>query len=730
MLTFDIFYVLLWYFVSLAIGFAFLPLTFLLFQKLKDNGYIFSKIVGTSVLSYTVFLFGTTRILPFTRPAVILILILGLFINYFSILRRGKKASGIKQLFIKSFKNNYWIYILEEIIFFCAFGFWSLVKTFQPNINGLEKFMDFGFINSILRSDFFPARDIWLTPFTINYYYFGHLTTAVLTKLSAIPSNITFNLMQAFIFALCFTASFSIGLNLYNLFKTEVDKKINNAKLIISGLLTTLLVTLSGNFHIIYSFFKSYPGENPVPPWQLSFLPLSFPNSYWYPNATRFIYHTIHEFPIYSWVVSDLHGHVLDIPYVLLAIALLMTIVVDKKINILKMLFLSFLTAILYMTNAWDGAIYLALSAVFIFYNPLSNSSAKIHKITLFFIKKLFFKPVFYFVLLLFGYFIFTLPFNLFFKPFVSGVGLLCSPAFLTARDKIGPFLFESGHCQKSPVWQLLILYGFFYFWVFSFFVFLLNFIKRKFTKLTKADNFVIILIIFSTILIIVPEFFYVKDIYPAHYRANTMFKLAYQAFILLSICSGYIIVRIFTMVNLSRKHFFSIGYFLISLVLISLVLIYPYLAITSYYNFGEQQELNGTKYLASLYPNDYKAILWLNKNIKGQPVVLEAQGDSYTDYARVSANTGLPTVLGWTVHEWLWRGTYNVPAPRIEDIKLLYEAPNLLTTKKLIGKYNISYVFIGNLEREKYKKLNLEKFNKLGKIIYSSGSTKVYKIN
>ena len=47
----------------------------------------------------------------------------------------------------------------------------------------------------------------------------------------------------------------------------------------------------------------------------------------------------------------------------------------------------------------------------------------------------------------------------------------------------------------------------------------------------------------------------------------------------------------------------------------------------------------------------------WLNDNVNGQPVVLEASGDSYKDYDnRVSAMTGLSTVLGWYVHEWLWR--------------------------------------------------------------------------
>jgi len=67
-----------------------------------------------------------------------------------------------------------------------------------------------------------------------------------------------------------------------------------------------------------------------------------------------------------------------------------------------------------------------------------------------------------------------------------------------------------------------------------------------------------------------------------------------------------------------------------------------------------------------------------------GQPVIVEAQGDSYTDYARISANTGLPTILGWTVHEWLWRGDYSVPAARIDDVRAIYE-DGLQTTINLL---------------------------------------------
>jgi uncharacterized membrane protein len=202
------------------------------------------------------------------------------------------------------------------------------------------------------------------------------------------------------------------------------------------------------------------------------------------------------------------------------------------------------------------------------------------------------------------------------------------------------------------------------------------------------------------------------------------MFKLVFQSFMLLSLASGYIIVRIIS----TSKKIISLLFLPFAAGLVGLVMLYPFQAIPSYYG-TTYQSLNGTNYLKAIYPSDYAAIQWLNKNIKGQPVILEAQGDSYTDYARISVNTGLPTVLGWTVHEWLWRGTYDIPAPRIEEIKTMYESHNIAETKSLLEKYHVEYVFIGSLEREKYLDLYEYKFNVLGKPVYKKGTTTIFKL-
>ncbi|HUD44682.1 MAG TPA: DUF2298 domain-containing protein [Patescibacteria group bacterium] len=758
----DFLSVLQWWALLFVIGLVFISFTSRFFSHFADKGYAFSKMLGISIISYTIFVIGILHIAPFTQLEAWLIVFLWLVINHVR-LKFNPWRLIINTSVIKLLKQNKRIFVFEEILLFLGLFFWSYVRSFAPDIHGLEKYMDFGFVNSILRSSYFPPRDIWFTPFSINYYYFGHLMTAVLTKLSGIPSFITFNLMIATLFALSFTAVFSLGFNLISLLNGQ-QKFIGTIRAIIGGLLSAFLVTLAGNLHILYAFFKPYPNDSPVPLWQLVFNPSGFPNSYWYPNATRFIYHTIHEFPIYSWVVSDLHGHVLDIPFVLTIIALLLSVITRsisniqfpisnkksknkntnsllfKSWNFIKnlkfeignlqkadLLLISFLLAVMYMTNAWDGGIYMLLTGFVVIY--LQFQKGLRFKLVSFLIS--IFTTL---IMVVFLFIIFSLPFSIFFSPgsIAHGIGVLCAPNFLIKIGKIGPFLFEPNTCQKSPWWQLLTLYGFFAFFAVSFMV-----LMQRMKKVHPVDWFIFLLIILSAILIIIPEFIYVKDIYPTYYRANTMFKLVFQAFILLGIVSGYTLMRlagIFREKLREKQTFSTLGltaWLFVAVWLCGLVALYPYLATMSYYgNLQVYHGLDGTKYLQPLYPTDYAAINWINQNIQGQPVILEAQGDSYTDYARISSNTGLPTVLGWTVHEWLWRGSYDVPAPRIAEVQTMYTSTDLIQTKQLLQKYNVQYVFIGDLERQKYPALDVAKFDQLGKVIYKNGKTRIYKLN
>lgn len=125
--------------------------------------------------------------------------------------------------------------------------------------------------------------------------------------------------------------------------------------------------------------------------------------------------------------------------------------------------------------------------------------------------------------------------------------------------------------------------------------------------------------------------------------------------------------------------------------------------------------------------------IKWLKKNVKGAPVVLEANGDSYSGYERVSAMTGLPTVLGWYVHEWLWRDDTADLNEKSADIESIYTSLDEEYVKELLEEYDVSYIFVGSKEREKYgETLNEDVLKSLGEVVFQDEvySTYILKVN
>ena len=434
-------HILVWYLFSLVFSLSFIPLGSFMFGQLKDKGYPFYRIIGIAVVSYLVFSLVSFKVFPFSENTILSIFAIAVILNFFL---RKRQA----QLY-PSFK----IILSYELLFLSALLLWTFVKGHEPSIHSLEKYMDFGFIKSLLKSKFFPPQDMWFAStsknfFSINYYYFGHFVTAFLIKLTSVPPAVAYNVMLSSIFAFGTTLSFSLGYNIYCVL-TKHDKIVSFKDHLLplaAGGLSLLLTNFAGNFHTIYLFTKSYLPENPIPFWKI--LSTYNPQNYWYPNATRFIPFTIHEFPSYSYVVSDLHGHVLDIPFVLLILALFLALILSKNKlkDVVLSLFTAFVLAINYMTNSTDFLVYGSL---------------------LFFILvikyEVFLPVIFSLVSILFGALLLTAPFSLHFKPFASSLGVNCAPQFLLKLQKFGPFLFEMDKCQTSPLWMLFIIWGFFW---------------------------------------------------------------------------------------------------------------------------------------------------------------------------------------------------------------------------------------------------------------------------
>lgn len=739
-----------WYVILLVLGLAFTPITRFIFKRFEfDFGYGFAKAIGILVVSYCAFLFSTLKILPYSIWS--LYLYVGIFaLIGVSVYKRYPLQT--KHNFIPDRMRQAMV-IVTEMLFFLSLFFWAYVRGQEPSIRGLEKFMDFGFINSVLRSTYFPPLDMWLSGtashpkgMAINYYYFGHLTGATLIKITGVIPAIGYNLILASIFALGITQSFSLIGNVISYAFSKRKQVITSGKMIITALFAffgSYLLNLGGNLHTIYVFTNGYPNEKPIPFWTI--LSHFQPEKYWYPNATRFIPYTIHEFPSYSYVVADLHGHVFDIIFVLLTLALVTLFFITtfekryfstvpshsifnlhnipKHIKryfqtpqyILFSIAFGFLCAVHYMTNAFDIGVYVLLISLTLLI--LFNISVELF-LSL--------------GIMLVSIVIFMVPFSAHFIPFVSGIGVNCSPQFLVEMKKLGPFLFERGNCQSSPLWMLGVLWGYFWFnfIILGILVYTESRSKKNIERSNILDLLMIIFFFLGTTLIIIPEFFYMKDIYPAHFRANTMFKLGYQAFIMMMVASVYTAWKLkYSSLRTIAKRTLQVIYIFLTF----LIIIYPYFSIVSYYGRLEKPaQLNGLLWLHDAYPQDAEIVEYINTNIKDHPVILEAQGDSYTDFQRISANTGTPTIAGWWVHEWLWRGSANVVGDRIPDIVNIYENNDLKKTQELLRKYNVKYVVVSTMERDKYKNINEEKFNKIGRIIFRSknGLGALYQLN
>ncbi len=738
--------IFIWWFYILLIGLIFLPFTVKIFSKFYDQGYLFSKTIGITLTAYLLWLFSSLKLVPFSRISIygILILIFGIIIG----LGKGLKIWKSKP-FLKTM-------IAEELLFLAAIIGWSFVRGLRPEIFGLEKFMDFGFVNSILCTRYMPPTDIWFAGSSINYYYFGHFICALLTKLSGIDSAVTYNLMIATLFAFCLTLGFSITSNLI-----YVGCQQKWWKVLTGGILSSLLLTLGSNLHtFIYGFGLPWLKNHGLINREIK--------AYYYPDSTRFIGYnppthdkTIHEFPAYSFIVADLHAHVSDIPYVLTILAVLVALVFRLAVrpeNVMdyktekptknpfpispktyikesisrisascrrffqnyisaELVLIGFLLAIFQMTNFWDFLIYLLISIAVILYANMTR-------------------------------FHFKAPY---------GKDTLIQVVFIFLLSKVLTFPFRINNTTQgiqltnahSPLYQLLVLWGYQLLLVLAFLMVLYSEFRRHIKNnpepmqkpvrdwrcfisyLNPIDAFSLIIIVAAIGLIILPELVYVKDIYSGDFkRANTMFKLTFQAFIIFALAIGYIYYRITTKQKSPLRRFIMKFPLLL---LLCLPLIYPYYSVNlGYYGVPKIKRyvgLDGIQFLKQLYFDDYQAVLWLKHNIKGEPAILEANGDSYSDYGRISMATGLPTIQGWYVHEWLWRGNPDVVNQRVSEVNTVYESDNLKATRDVLRKYKIQYIIIGGLERRKFINLNINKLMSLGKAVFQSPTTTIIKV-
>jgi YYY domain-containing protein len=235
---------------------------------------------------------------------------------------------------------------------------------------------------------------------------------------------------------------------------------------------------------------------------------------------------------------------------------------------------------------------------------------------------------------------------------------------------------------------------------------------------------FVALLAIVGALLVMGPEFLYLKDLFMV--RMNTVFKFYFAAWILWGLAGAYVISELWP-----RQWSWGGALRAGSCLVVVLGLVYTVTATwskTEGFRPANGRTLDGTAHLSWENPSDYVAILWMNANLT-PGVVAEAVGGSYSYGGRISVHTGFPTVIGWPWHEVQWRGDARFLGTREVDIRRLYQSRDWVEADAIITQYEIDYVYVGGFERDTYGAIQESMFAAFMDTVYVGDGVTIYAV-
>ena len=229
--------------------------------------------------------------------------------------------------------------------------------------------------------------------------------------------------------------------------------------------------------------------------------------------------------------------------------------------------------------------------------------------------------------------------------------------------------------------------------------------------------------------------------------RMNTLFKYYLEVWVFLAIAAAYMLWRLGTTWLPRLRPGLGAAWLFALALLVGCSLIYTALGIQDRLDdrFADlPPTLDGTAYMEvaehwekdELFPLvwDYQAIRWLQENVEGSPVVLEAHMDQYRWGGRMANYTGLPTILGWPWHQIQQRYDYREQVhERTARVRVAYETTDTSDALELLKHYDVSYIVVGELERLNYPADGLAKFEAMAESgmlskVYENESTAIFR--
>jgi len=774
---------LAWYGAAAALGWLAFPLLFVLFPRLADRGYGFSRTLGLLFVSYLTWLMASLRILPNTRGTIL--------VSVGVLVLAGGLAAWWQWGDLSRFLRQRWRTVaVYEALFLVLFGFWTWIRLLNPDlwhpVVGGEKPMDFAYLNAVIKSTWFPPYDPWFAGGYINYYYFGFVLVSTLSKLLGVMPSVAYNLALSLFYALTGGAAFCVAFNL-------VGRERPSDRAYTAGLLAVLLLLILGNLgevRLLIDGFRIVAGEPPFESTIPGFaelvqalrgfwlvvkgapLPFRPETPYWDPTrmypADPMGVGPITEFPSFTFLYGDLHAHMLALPYTLVMLGLALDWARRRRPSVGGLVLGGLLVGCLRAANTWDYPTYLLVGWLGLAVGTLEEERPTWRDVGAFLWRAaallggslLLFAPYirhyviaytrFYpwegvrtplrLYLFHLGHFLFILLTLL--LPEVRTMaraavgirdrgkrtavavlagGLLSLTAILLflgvpialVAVPVGGLAVVVALRQGQPVERRLI-----WLWL------------ALAMGLTLAVEVVVL----------------EGDIG----RMNTVFKFYYQVWTLLAVGSAAAAVWAAERVAAWKVEWQQV-WAAAAAVLFFSALLFPLMSIPArvrdritratgptldgmaYMRYGQVWDVLGE---VDLRP-DYEAIVWLQENVEGSPVILEGLGArEYLWGNRVSIYTGLPTVVGWRWHQVQQRmaaGGMKVEQRHL-DVNECYETLDLLRAEEILRQYDVQYIYVGPYERLYYSAEGLAKFDEmvdLGMLraVYDRAGVRIYEV-
>jgi len=749
-----------WWLAILLLGLLAYPLIFSILRGLADRGYIFSKLLGILLLAYIAWFLASVHLLAFSSLSIWLIAV---------VLLPCSVALGLWQRHrLWAFLRVHWrLLLLEEGIFTLAFLLFVGIRSLNPDLwhiyLGGEKPMELAFLNAVLRSSYMPPYDPWFSGGYINYYYYGYVIWGTIIKLTGIVPTTAFNLTIPTLFALTFTGVVSL---LYSLTRRWWV-----------ALLGGYFAALIGNFDGLIQL------KGQIAASLVHLQPPAF--SYW--QSSRLIPFTINEFPFWSFLFADLHPHVMDLPIAVFMLGIAATFFLPMMEDGTlaerrwerygRYLLAAFVFGTIACVNTWDMPVYaLVLGTVLLVQTIQEKRQAGKLELCLalgfsivtfallFGLSSLFYWPFYssYQQLYVNGLGFVTLGTTLSDYLVVFGLWLFLALSFfllelyrwwgtrrgnIYAPRRIIGYLLLSGVALTfitllglKTLLLALIALGIVLFVLWE---------RRKGAK-DRAVSFAYLMLLLGLCITLGQELVYIRDFLDGgdYERMNTVFKFSMQAWLCFAIGGALAVRQMWTWLSGLLRHAWTV--ILVVLVLACSVFLTEGTAsriddhaqwaalagppVTQNANYTPT--LDGFAFARAFYPADAQAITWLNNNVSGSPVVLEATAPaSYQWFNRVSVYTGLPDVLGWSDHVSEQRyGEQSLN--RTADINVMYSTTDKALALELLHYYHVHYIYVGPLEQQLYGQQSPNGLNKFDamvgsflRVVYHADGVMIYEV-